>query len=989
MANKITIDTEALGISWTIASTYRFELEEGFVIEDGGELQPSPANANVYSVTTNSSGPSVAYTVPANGTTGVLDNSQIIISFNRYVKVNSGNIRVYKSSDNSLLATISITDTSKVTFNNDSITVILDNVLTSANTAYYFLIDASIVKDWDGFNSVAVTSSGAISYTTGGPPAINTTSPATAATYVANNTSLTITFDRRVKANAGYINLYKVGTTDTLVHSFDITTAAKVTVSDYTIVVDLTGYIKSYSTYYFLLDAGVVKDYGGILSPAISDHFAIRYSTTIFLLDPTVIKNDGQYATSNAMVYLPDYGSPKNISLSDSYLLVGTPRQTNNSSFLPEGDNAGAVYVYNTTNGTLSYTFTDPNHFQSSANDYFGASVSVSGTTCIVGAPGEDSANGTTLNLSITGTGGQVLFSYTGPNFETTDRVIVITGTNSGTGAISGYTSGQYYYFRTTGTDTGILLSYPTKSAVTTTAGSTTGLSVSMTDTQNSGKVYVINLTGSGVLRSMSNPNSDGYLYNDRYGESLALSSTTSLVGAPYEFTSGSTTIPDVTITSVSSRFLVGSAFSFNTFRSNADYLNTPIDYIPITITGTLSGTGSISGYVSGKTYWTKGYINGATTQIFQLYELDDTGTNISIVTTTGTTTGLTFTINNPRVGKAYLQNINDGSLLYTLSNPNTQSGQLSDYFGYQVAMSPTYSAVSAKGNTASGLSPFVTSDNNSLHDGAVASISSTLFRTVDTRVLDYTQVKITGTLTGTATIAGYTSGNVYWIKSPANNLLGADPYGYSFSITSTWGGANIALGVGTTTGLTFSFLASNSSGKVYAFTNSNGQLARTFTSPDSAAYLNNQFGFSTAINGDNILISAPGESASDANGRAYLFSISSGGLLQTFKLGSEAAGYSPLGFTVALNSKYAFCWGREEPTDDYVGSGNVYIFELSTGILLSKINNPNPSGSTYNDLFGVALAVTDNYIVGAATYEDPKSGTDDTGTVYIFKEDT
>ncbi len=59
--------------------------------------------------------------------------------------------------------------------------------------------------------------------------------------------------------------------------------------------------------------------------------------------------------------------------------------------------------------------------------------------------------------------------------------------------------------------------------------------------------------------------------------------------------------------------------------------------------------------------------------------------------------------------------------------------------------------------------------------------------------------VKVTGTISGSATISGYASGNIYYI-------IGT-PTDTTFTLSSTFGGSAITTTAGTTTGLTFTLL--------------------------------------------------------------------------------------------------------------------------------------------------------------------------------------
>lgn len=1122
MANKITLDTDALGINWQIASTYRFELEEGVVLEDGGESQPNPLTPNFYSITTNSTGPSFSASIPGGGATGVRDNSQIAIQFNRYVRTSTGNIKVYRADTDALLATISASDSSKVTANNGSIIVVLDNILIYPNTGYYFLLDADFAKDYDGFSSSAVTSHTAIAYAVGGAVAINSASPALGATYVSNNTSLVLTFDSRVHANTGNIYLYKVGTTDTLIHTFDINDSSLVTVSNYTVTINLTGYIKSLSTYYFLIDSGTVKDYGGILFLGISSHTAIRYSTTVLFGTQYTISNSGSYATGS-----PFIGSPwgASISMTNDYLLIGAGNQNATST---KDDWAGWVYLYNASTGSLVSETADPNAYGGYTLDNFGASVAISGTNYIVGAPGEDDSSIiSTASITATSTSGDCSLTRVNgsdSSFLGTYQVVIITGTNTGTGSISGYTSGNYYWMDgSPGTGGVKLYSYPSRGAVTTTVGTLTGLIVTAQGSNNSGKIYVYNTTGGGLLRNIANPNTDSRSINDQFGSKVALYGTTSIAGSPNEnyISNSGTSIDNVTISNTTGKFKTTTTnlFFFTPDGGHSQDI-TQYDYTykyPIKITGTNTGTGSISGYTTGRVYWTYGIYVNNNIQYFDLWEFTDANTKLTPVTTTaGTLTGLTFVVGTPNVGRAYIHNISTGALTYTLENPtNSSTDYRNDKFGRAVAIGSSYAAVSSVGKgSGSMLDPITTTKSDFPYDfpvSIVVSTSGTKLSTVDPRILENTVINISGTNTGTGTISGYTTPatgftrqygiknvsftdgsylfdifDLAWgrigglitecnffgkltsntsitVNSITSGSFAVGQYLYipsvnnSFYVTITavtgsvltvtainnYGPWTSATGVytsiamfatdtataatklalikgdtGSLTGLNFYWPGNRSKGKVYIYSTSTGSLARTISSPDSTNYLDNKFGQAIAIYGNKILIGAPGEKYSSytlkttsstypVRGRAYLYDMTNGNLLQTFegpelvkRTSTNSYADSLFGSSVAMNSKYLVI-GAPEATgsNGKSNSGLLYVYEVSTGTLLSTVANPNQgldsnSSTGYisneNDYFSYAVAASELAISASAPFEDPlgSSSPSSTGVTYILKED-
>lgn len=107
---------------------------------------------------------------------------------------------------------------------------------------------------------------------------------------------------------------------------------------------------------------------------------------------------------------------------------------------------------------------------------------------------------------SIPGTAG--VFNVTGTGGLVTGQPIVITGTNTGTGSITGYTSGTVYYITTIVANTSFTLSATSGgSAITTVAGTAAGLvysrstsSFSLPVTTNAGTAGVFGIVNTGGL---------------------------------------------------------------------------------------------------------------------------------------------------------------------------------------------------------------------------------------------------------------------------------------------------------------------------------------------------------------------------------------------------------------------------------------------------------------------------------------------------------
>ena len=185
--------------------------------------------------------------------------------------------------------------------------------------------------------------------------------------------------------------------------------------------------------------------------------------------------------------------------------------------------------------------------------------------------------------------------------------------------------------------------------------------------------------------------------------------------------------------------------------------------------------------------------------------------------------------------------------------------------------------------------------------------------------------------------------------------------------------------------------------GIAYLFDGSDGALLQTFLNPD--ANENDQFGYSVASVGDDVLIGARFATSGGTNaGAAYLFDSGSGALLQTFVKPDPAFG-DRFGESVAGVSGNVLIGAPHQPTcspasvcGDFT-DGAAYLFDGATGRLLQTLESPAPSGASN---FGASVAEVDgNLLVGAPKEvpfpalggQGPRARTvvPDTGAAYLF----
>ena len=80
----------------------------------------------------------------------------------------------------------------------------------------------------------------------------------------------------------------------------------------------------------------------------------------------------------------------RSVAISGNYAVIGAYGEDDAG-----GTDSGKAYIFDATTGSLLHTLNNPNAYSTSADDYFGTSVAISGNRVVVGAVCEDDASST------------------------------------------------------------------------------------------------------------------------------------------------------------------------------------------------------------------------------------------------------------------------------------------------------------------------------------------------------------------------------------------------------------------------------------------------------------------------------------------------------------------------------------------------------------------------------------------------------------------
>lgn len=175
--------------------------------------------------------------------------------------------------------------------------------------------------------------------------------------------------------------------------------------------------------------------------------------------------------------------------------------------------------------------------------------------------------------------------------------------------------------------------------------------------------------------------------------------------------------------------------------------------------------------------------------------------------------------------------------------------------------------------------------------------------------------------------------------------------------------------------------------GSAYVFKRSRTawtQQAKLTTSDGTA---NDWFGHCVSINGDYIIIGAPGKDADKFvnAGSAYIFKRGGADWIQQARLTAlDAAADDEFGSSVSISGECAVVGAYQHDVNESVRAGSAYIFSRGQAgwMLQAKISASKAGG---NDKFGQAVSISGNYVIAGAPRNDDKGS--NCGSAYVFKQ--
>ncbi|MDB4188788.1 Ig-like domain-containing protein [Candidatus Pelagibacter sp.] len=257
---------------------------------DSNSYAGIPTSKTTLSFTTTNTIPTLTSSVPDDDATGVALNANIVLTFSEIVNVESGNITIHKTSDNSTVETFDVTG-SKVTGNGSTEITINPGTDFDNNTEYYVLIPNTAFDDVDSGSYAGIPSdTEALSFTTtNAVPTLTSSVPADDAIDVERDANIILNFSENVDAETGDIEIYKTSG-DVLVETIGVTSNQVTGSGTSQITINPSSNFDSLTEYYVLIDATAFDNSSSGSYAGISSKTALSF-TIKAMVDPTTDKD--------------------------------------------------------------------------------------------------------------------------------------------------------------------------------------------------------------------------------------------------------------------------------------------------------------------------------------------------------------------------------------------------------------------------------------------------------------------------------------------------------------------------------------------------------------------------------------------------------------------------------------------------------------------------------------------------------------------------
>jgi len=252
-----------------------------------------------------------------------------------------------------------------------------------------------------------------------------------------------------------------------------------------------------------------------------------------------------------------NYGTPADdgfggITINETHAWISAPNEDTATD-----TQSGVIYIYQLSDYSLVTTLSNPNTYGTATSDIFGSSIALSNLYAIVGVPNDDDLTDYGVAYVYDASDGTLIYTFTNPNDDTgskddffggdvaiSDDYAVVAATSEDTGATSA--TGRVYVYDLSDGSLLYTLTSPSPTAI-----GRFGISVDLNDTyvvvgadsenSNQGRVYVFNLSDGSLNTTLNNPNVNSTSSSDSFGNGVRISDNYLAVSAGNEDEPGNT----------------------------------------------------------------------------------------------------------------------------------------------------------------------------------------------------------------------------------------------------------------------------------------------------------------------------------------------------------------------------------------------------------------------------------------------------------------
>jgi large repetitive protein len=235
--------------------------------------------------------PLLVTTTPADDSTGVAIETNLVLTFNELVKQGStfGKIQIHDAATGNIVQSFIVADYVSVTFpgTNQVMVNLTPNLLPGKD--YYVTIDAGAIVDALGNVFAGISSATVFNFSTppdATAPLLLSSSPADDATVVPGLGSISLKFSEVVTRGTGYVKIYRAAD-NSLLESISIEDTFHASFSSYEpytsgfVNLYLSNTLSSGTAYYVLIDPGAIVDLSGNAFAGISSPTALNFATMV------------------------------------------------------------------------------------------------------------------------------------------------------------------------------------------------------------------------------------------------------------------------------------------------------------------------------------------------------------------------------------------------------------------------------------------------------------------------------------------------------------------------------------------------------------------------------------------------------------------------------------------------------------------------------------------------------------------------------------